>query len=138
MSVLRLAEQAVSDYPRVAKFWCIRGDLIQLAPERYTLGRNDVLASYVMALVLDTRFAEAYESIGYFLDTYDDNFIIAEAAFRKAIKIRPTPDSYAGLARVLAEQHRSKEALQILKRCPFSKNAKITELIQEIKDGIWT
>ncbi len=108
---LRLVEEALAQHPGSASLYCIRGDCIQLwnVPE-YEL--KDALASYERAAALDPQCAEAYESIGYYYDAIDEDLEKAEAAFRRAVELGGGEQSYAGLARVMAE--RGQVPIQVL------------------------
>ena len=134
-----LAEEAVAAFPKCAKLWCLRGDLIQLsAVPGYEL--EDARRSYEHALSVDARCAEAYESIGFFEDAGMDDPQAAEPAFRQAISLGAGVDSYCGLARVLAELNHTGEALKLLapENCPYQDDAKVGEIREEIESGLWS
>lgn len=138
--VLALAELAVTECPESAKLWCLRGDLIQLGSAESNYKLDDSLQSYKKALKIDPSNSEAHESIGYFYDVHSDNLESAEKSFRKAIKCGAGKDSYYGLARVLAELNRKREALEILEsnNCPYCNEAEIKEIRNEISSGVWS
>jgi tetratricopeptide (TPR) repeat protein len=134
---LRIVDHAVRRFPKTAKLWDLRGDLIQLSNgNKYTV--HDSLASYRQALKCDPRYAPAYESIGYYHDVFTQRFSWAEAAFRKAIRYGAGVNSHVGLARVLAQMNRKLEALAILNKKPFSQSHKAKEMKREILDDEWS
>jgi tetratricopeptide (TPR) repeat protein len=137
--VLELMEKAVGDYPSNVKFWCWRGDLIQMASLDANYELEDALKSYERALEIDPLNAEAYESIGYYEDAIMDNPTSAENSFRKAVEFGAGQDSYYGLARVLAQLNRSKEALEVIspENCPYYEKERIQEIRTEIEEGVW-
>jgi tetratricopeptide (TPR) repeat protein len=137
LALVTLVEEAVSTFPKSAQLWCIRGDLVQLAPIEAQYGLADALLSYQTAIEIDPLFAEAYESIGYYYNVIDEDFAVCEAAFRKAIEFGSGMHSYVGLARVLAEQGKLDEALTILAPdyCPFHSEIEIDILREEIEAG---
>ncbi len=139
VEVLQLAEKALVLYPNSAKFWCLRGDLIQIASLEAEYQLEDALKSYERALEIDPSNAEAYESIGFYEDAVMSNPACAESPFRKAIELGAGIDSYYGLARVLAKLNRNTEALEVisLANCPYSDTAKIKEIKSEIEEGMW-
>lgn len=137
LALVTLVEEAVSTFPKSAQLWCIRGDLIQLAPIEAQYELADALLSYQTAIEIDPLFAEAYESIGYYYDVIEEDFAISEAAFRKAIELGGGMHSYFGLARVLAEQGKLDEALSIIAPdyCLFHSEIEIDILREEIEAG---
>ena len=139
VEVLELMENAVADYPDSAKFWCWRGDLIQMASLEAGYELDDALKSYERALEIEPSNAEAYESIGYYEDVIMSNSASAESPFRKAIELGAGRDSYYGLARVLAELNRTTEALEVVssENCPYFETEEIQEIKSEIEEGLW-
>jgi len=139
-AVLALIEEAVSIFPDCAKLWCLRGDLICLSSLEANYELVDALFSYEQALKADPELSEAYQEIGYYYDVYFEDLNLSEIAFRKAIAFGAGSDSYFGLARVLAEQNRRQEALQILdpQSCPFQNEIEIQIIRDEIVSGVWS
>ena len=139
VEVLELMENAVADYPVSVKFWCWRGDLIQMASLEAGYELDDALKSYERALEIEPSNAEAYESIGYYEDVIMSNSASAESPFRKAIELGAGRDSYYGLARVLAELNRITEALEVVssENCPYFETEEIQEIKSEIEEGLW-
>ncbi len=134
---VRLIRRAVSDFPKSAKLWCVLGDAVQIrkAPRKEDL--NVALGCYTKAILTDPKCAEAYESLGYLFDVYADDFVAAELAFRRAIELRAGRDSFVGLARVLAETNRGRDALRLLLKCKYRSHSAVRELMREIRSGIW-
>lgn len=134
-----LADEAVAAYPRSAKLWCMRGDLIQLGSEESKYELLDALESYHRAVAVDPGFAEAYQEIGYYHDVYTEDFPAAEQAFRKAVELGAGMHSYLGLARVLAELGEKDKAIDVLsaERCPFYDDLDVREMRDEVEKGAW-
>ncbi len=87
---------------------------------------------------LDPDFAGAHESIGYCFDVIDIDLPQAEAAFWKASQLGGGGWSWAGLARVLAEQGKPLEQiLGMPDNCPSAKNQEVQELRTKLVDGYW-
>lgn len=136
---LALTEKAIDAFQSSAELLCLFGDLIQLSKKpagRYTSA--DALSAYEKAAALDPGWAEAFEEIGHYCDVYKNDFLRAEAAFRRAIELGAGADSYAGLARVLAERgNTTAEILSFLDASPFAADSKIQEMRAEIAEGLW-
>jgi len=145
---LTIVINALKNNPRSAELWNIRGDIISMllfnqrtneillsSGVKYT--RKDVLNCYRKALELNPKYATAYESIGYYHDVITNCLRYAEPAFRKAILYGAGIDSYIGLARVLAQQNRTIDALTILKKYKYPKDSKIITMKSEIINGYW-
>ena len=105
---LRMVEEGLRSFPRSARLWILRGDLIQLSDDDRSYCLDDVPASYQKALECDPENGEAYESIGYFLDAVMDEPAKAEPYFRKAIALGRKESAAEGLARVLEQVGRAK------------------------------
>lgn len=130
----RLDAMAVA-HPEHAELWNCYGDMILLSDGEYPVGQ--ALACYRKSIEADPQFAEAYESIGYFLDTHNDDFAGAVEHFHRAIQLGAGDDSRIGLARVLAQMGRASEGLDILQTCQDATNPKIAKMRQEITAGEW-
>jgi hypothetical protein len=83
-ALLILADEAVAQFPRSSKLWCLRAALIQLgcgdAP--YTL--SEALESYKRALSVNPSSIEALEDIAHFYDTVMGDSSSATVYFAKA------------------------------------------------------
>lgn len=134
---MRVAASAVAEHPESAKLWCMLGDLIQVAPLGVSSSSHHPRECYEKAIAIDSAMPEAWESLGYFLDVINDDYAGAERAFRRALELEPSPTTYAGLARVLAEQGREEEALSLLEPCTFSSDPEVQEMRNEIQEGLW-
>ncbi|MSR57315.1 MAG: hypothetical protein EXS05_06555 [Planctomycetaceae bacterium] len=134
---LRMLEAAVGEYPTSAELLCLLGDMIQLSDgDRYQSA--DALAAYQKAVAADPCCCEAYESLGYYYDVYTDDFERAENAFRTAIEFGAGPDSYAGLARVLAERgNEAVDILSFLDNCPYATTPEVLRIRSEIERRLW-
>lgn len=138
---LALSERAVRDCPGSASLLCMRGDLLQLAPSTYEAA-DDPRGCYRRAIDLDPRNAEAWESLGFYYDVFDDDFPRAIDAFRRAIECGAGPDSVRGLARALAEGGQPGEAIAVIERALAdppgdADRAAFSELEEEIERGDW-
>lgn len=140
VEVMALVEEAVAAFPNSSKLWCIRGDLIQLSTVEAEYELEDALRSYERAAAVESASADAYTEMGYFYDAVMADPASAEHSFQKAIDLGGGVQSYYGLARVLAELNREKEALSLLMptRCPYAEEAEILEIREEIESGMWS
>jgi tetratricopeptide (TPR) repeat protein len=138
--VLALSDEAVQAYPDAPELWCMRGHLIELAPEDYPVPLSEAANCYRKAADLDPEYADAWESLGYYLDNYDEDLDEAEEAFRRAIKAGGDADSYIGLARVLAQKGQKEVALKVLSApdCPFAEEQEVLDMRGEIEEGLWS
>lgn len=133
-AVVRLAKRATRMFPRSPRCWCILGDLLQLEYcERDTsYGPETFLSCYLMAIVIDPAFADAYREIGCACYTFGA-YKTAEACLRKALRLQPdVVDSYLYLARVLSESRKRKAAVCLLRKCRFRRDQRIKECLNEI------
>lgn len=89
---------------------------------------------------LDAGCAEAHQELGFLHDLHRDDLVQSQELFRAAIALGAGPDSYYGLARVVAQQGRQQEACDLLapENCPFASDPAIQELLGEIKAGMWS
>jgi len=134
---LKLADKAVEIFPHSPRLWCLRGQLIQLAPPNAPYSLSDAFESLIKAVNEDDQFAEVYEELGYFYDAVEDNPELAEQHFRMAIMLGGGVHAYAGIARVLAELGRVEEIEHLLKESPYSDSTEIAEVLREIAQGVW-
>jgi tetratricopeptide (TPR) repeat protein len=136
--VFSLLEQALHEYPNSPAIWVLRGRMILLGDKNSPYQLKDALESFEKALTLDSTYAQAYEEIGYYKDVYLPDYVGAEHAFRKAIRLGAGARSYEGLARVLAELDRPDEALRFLSECHSNFDVgRKEELEKEIRAGLW-
>ncbi len=139
-ALLESCRDAIRACPRSAVLMRMYGDLLQLgvddAPERL----EEALVAYRRAVELDPGDVDAWCEIGCFLDVHQDDPAGAEAAFRRALALGGSLDTYAGLARLLAEQGRAPEALQLLSAdaCPWAENPRVLARRKEIERGDWS
>ncbi len=138
--VLALSTEAIETFPDSPELWCLRGHLLELAPEEYPVPLTEALTCYRKAAELDPEYADAWESVGYYLDNYDEDFEGAEKAFRKAIQAGGDMDSYIGLARVMAQKGRKDAALRVLSApdCPYADEDDVAEAREEIEQDNWS
>jgi tetratricopeptide (TPR) repeat protein len=138
--ILALSTEAVEAFPEAPELWCLRGHLIELAPEDYPVGIAEAGNCYRKATELDPEYADAWESLGYYLDNYDEDIDEADEAFRKAIETGGDGDSYIGLARVLAQKGQKMAALKILSpgECPYADEQEVQDMRDEIQEGLWS
>ena len=135
---LRLVSEALVKYPNSAKLHCLLGDLIQLSDAFPEYELSDALKAYEKAAVLDPSCAEAFEEIGYYYDAIDEDLEKSEAAFRRAVELGGGEQSYAGLARVMAERGQApNEVLAFLKQSPYVDAPVVKEVYAQIEEGKW-
>jgi len=105
-------------------------------PEQLTEDAKGSLQCYERARDADPDWAEPWVSIGYWHDCFEQ-FEVAETCFRRAIELEASMWSYYGLARVLAQQGRTGEALQLIDGCSFKEDAQIEKMREEVVGGEW-
>jgi tetratricopeptide (TPR) repeat protein len=88
LELIALADEAIRVFPRSARLWCVRGDIIQIGPENNPHALDEALASFRRAIELDPGFADAWEEIGHFYDAVLDDERGAEPYFREAARLR--------------------------------------------------
>lgn len=131
-----LSRSAVRLFPDSSELLCLLGDLSQLSETETPL--EDSLASYERAARLDPEWYEPHESIGFVCDLLED-YPRAEAAFRRAVELGGAADSYAGLARVLAQRgHPQSEVVALLDGCPFAQAPAVQKVRDEVAGGEWS
>lgn len=124
------------EFPNCAELYDFIGDVMQICDDDcYKIA--DSMNCYQQALKVDPTYAVAHESLGYAYDTYFDDFENAEKHFRQAVALGGRDSAKLGLARVLAQLGEAEEALTALATCDDSKNGKLIELRDEIKQGLW-
>src|SRR5688572_12935984 len=84
LQALHDIESALEFYGDSLRLWCLRGDLIQLAPETSPYTLEDAKASYEHALAGSPEAAEPHVALGYLLDAVYDDPASAEPHFRQA------------------------------------------------------
>ena len=129
-------KNAIDLYPHSAQLHCLMIDLLMLngtdVYQRAIPHAEEVIRT-------DPDYAEAWESLGFLHDIYADNATSAEFAFRKAISLSAGPDSYSGLARVLAELGRQPEAVAVVLRGmnQYPDSDVLAKRMEEIRNGEW-
>lgn len=83
-----MTQEAVENFPKSAKLWVMRGDLLQLVNFELDVPLNESSKCYRQAIKADPFFAEAYEEMGYFLDVVMANPRKAKRYFDKARRLR--------------------------------------------------
>lgn len=139
---LALSAQAVREHPRSIRLLIVRGNLLLLAPPGYESSDSPV-GCYRRAVIIDDTAAEAWEDLGYYYDSYEDEFDLAIEAFEQALRCGGGVDSIYGLARSLAQANRIGEALArldgaIAGQLSDEDKRKLIELRQEIEEREWT
>ena len=138
MQVFREIEDALAAHPDSPALWCMRGDSIQLGPEDSPYSLEDALLSYEKALMIDSGYPEAHESIGYYFDVIDIDLGRSEAAFREAIRCGAGDSSVAGLARVLSERgHPTSQILSFIDQHDVEHSSVLQDIREEIEGGRW-
>jgi tetratricopeptide (TPR) repeat protein len=106
--IIALADEAIRVFPRSAKLWCMRGNLIQLGPENCPHSLDEALASYKRAIEVDPSFADAWEEAGHFYHNVLDDEPVAEPYFREAEKLRH-PDAPGSARDILRREFYAEE-----------------------------
>ena len=135
--LLRFAAEAVERHPKSAEIQWLAGSLNELAFLCGLPHPLDPLACYRNAVAIDPTHARAWVSIASWLDVHADDLAGAEAAYREVLKLDPESDAYEGLARVLAEQGRRVEAIEVLESAPRGDEERRRRLREEIERGAW-
>lgn len=136
--LLDVARVAVREHPNSAELWWIAGSLNELAriegADADSPSALDPLACYRRAVAIEPSSARAWTSLGAYLDVWLDDLEGAETALRTALRHAPESDAFEVLARVLAQQGRRAEALDVLDRRPAASSR---TLRAEIERGDW-
>lgn len=136
-SLIDLAEEAVDRHPQSWSLWHYLGNIYVMSSSA-NQPRHDPTDCYQRAVSLNPMALDAWESLGCWLDI-KEQFHSAEDAFRHAISLGGSPDSYAGLARVCAQTGRQEEAMRVLRvDCPFATHPLVKTTRREIEQGVWT
>lgn len=147
--LISLAKAGVAAFPESAELQCLKGDLLQHRlfqteqvwedNPKAEKARAEILSCYERAVVLNPTLAEAYESIGYFYDTIENDVPSAEEPFEKAVELGGEADSHVGLARVRVQLgHDPDEVIAWLEESPYADAPEVVELIEEIRNGDWS
>jgi tetratricopeptide (TPR) repeat protein len=89
------------------------------------------------AIEYDDTYAPAYESLGWVLDAFQDDFENAAKYFRLALQHGAGDTARIGLARVLAQTGKTNEAINCLNECRDQTSAEVVKMRQEICEGLW-
>lgn len=134
-----LVRQALDEFPTSSEVWVMYGDYLNISDSEANPDATveNAMAAYQKALEIDPVCAEAYQELGFLHDFYRDDMPAAEQAFRNAINFGADVDAYLGLVRVLFQQGRLQEALELLSpdNCPFADEPEIVELRQDLEEG---
>lgn len=122
-------------YPSEPELWDFLGDVMQICDAEFPIGES--IACYKKALECDSTFASAYESLGWALDSYFDDFASARINFELAIAHGGGDSARIGLARVLAQMGKAVEANQRLHECEDKSHKDWLEMSREIREGFW-
>lgn len=142
-----LINAAVEQHPQSSPLLCLKGAWIELCAIDQAINGEPVAALAAESLDLFRRAAEAdaaapeaWEEIGFHLDVWQNDFRGAEHAFREAIARGAGAESYAGLARVLAQTGRKAEALASIdpSTCAYALDSAVEKIAAEIREGIWS
>ena len=137
-AVVQQARSACAMHPSRADLLCLLADLVRLCPTSPDPA-GEAIASLTTAIRIDSRCGRAWQELAFCHDVYRGDADQAEKCFVEAIRLNAGPDSYYGLARVLAEQGKSADALAIVKdglaMCPG--NTRLLQVHSEINRGDW-
>jgi len=112
---LAYSEEAMRMHPGSATLLCMRGDLLQLAPPSYHSDDN-AEGCYLRAIQVEPRYAEGWESLGWYYYAVTDEYAPAAGAFRRAIECGAGSDSVRELAAALAAQGQCGEARRLIQK----------------------
>ncbi len=137
---IHLIASAVQIHPESGRMWVLYGDLLKLATIHNDIeSKFDIPDCYHKAIEIDPEDVEAWTELGYFYDTFRDNFKDAEIAFENALRFGGARDACCGMARVLAQQGRRSESVELLseslRQNPGDEN--IHRMKREIEAGDW-
>lgn len=142
MSILKLSEEAVRDFPLSSELWMLRAMLLQYVPSNYDEGELDEETCFKRASELDPTSVEIWTEYGFYYDIYKNDQNTAIEHFQRAIDFGGSAYTYFGMARALAQLGRSEEAIDLIDRTlatTFEPEdvIRLEELRDEILQGIW-
>ncbi|WP_338846240.1 hypothetical protein V8J88_21100 [Massilia sp. W12] len=91
---IHLTKKAVEIFPKSAKLWVMRGNLLQLIDFECDIPLGESEYCYRQAIAADHFFAEAYEEMGYFLDVIMGKPRKAKRFFDKARRLKRSRQKY--------------------------------------------
>lgn len=94
-SVIKQIEEEL-ERNATAELWILHGDALQLADEE-KFDVEEAEASYMTALELDPKAADAYESLGHFTFAVHDDARAAVQYFQRAIELGAGASAREGL-----------------------------------------
>jgi tetratricopeptide (TPR) repeat protein len=122
-------------YPTEPEIWDVLGDVMQICDSEIPI--QESIDCYRQALECDPTFASAYESLGWALDSYFNDFANARQNFELAIEHGSGDSARIGLARVLAQMGETFRANQCLADCDDKNRRDWIEMSTEIREGLW-
>lgn len=114
----------------------IKATVIQLAENSNFYSLDDARNSLILATILDDDNINAWNELGYFYYSVDDNAKEALLCFKKSISLAQQLyiSSSAGIAKVFAELDDLPSAISYLKNTKFIEESKVIEnLLLELK-----
>ncbi|MEE8311660.1 MAG: hypothetical protein V3R77_05340 [Candidatus Binatia bacterium] len=136
-ALLLEAVEATRRYPESAQLWRLRGDLLRIVGPEQDPSDLGPLQCYEMAVTLAPHHAEIHQAIGDYYDACLGDLCAAERAFRMALDRGGSGATFTGLARVLAERGKKREALVLLsrERCPVASDSDVCSMREQIECG---
>lgn len=122
-------------HPDEPEQWDFLGDIMQACDEALPIEHS--MDCYNRAIECDETYAPAYESIGWTLDSYFDDFAGAEKNFLLALQHGSGDSARIGLSRVLAQTGRIEAALDNLALCEDQSRSAVIDMRREIVEGVW-
>lgn len=124
--------EAAQKYSRSPQIWTTLGDLVQICDTPRDAPTPE--ACYKRALRIDSRYHDALVGLGFYHDVFSGDLTKARHYFSLALDVRRTTEARIGLARVLAQLGKEKQALAHLGklRAPAAR-----QLVREIASGVW-
>lgn len=140
-SMSRILDRAMRHFPHSSDLWCMKGDLYFI---QYLITNNQELAfvgrksCYLTAIQNNTYNSYAYESLGHLYHLHN-KYSEAARHFQLAIDLGGSPESYTGLAMVLAEMGRRALAIKCLEDATekFGGNDDVDKARNQIEHGEW-
>ncbi len=126
-------------FPNSFRLLIYFGDSIQLGSGSSEFDLSSAKKAYEKAIQVAPDEAEAFESLGCFLDAIEDDPNGALKYLEKAVELGGGAESWAALGRVLSQIGISDTVIiQRLSECSYSETPEVKEMIEEVNSGSWS